>query len=111
MDSESEENRRAAMSLFTLGKTYRWISRARVVAWFRTAFEIKGSSNPTEEPVAKDRLVPLHEMREMRKASMRNENRPKIFYILPKRDEALTLEKRSKSMIRYAKDSLILNIS
>ena len=37
-------------------------------------------------------------MREIRNATLSGQPRPKVFYILPKRDEALTLEKDLKSL-------------
>ena len=42
----------------------------------------------------------MQKMREMRSAALSGQPRPKVFYVLPKRGEALTLEKDSKALYR-----------
>ncbi len=34
-------SRKGSMSLFMLGKTYHWVSKAKIAAWFRIAFQVK----------------------------------------------------------------------
>ena len=80
----SKEEPKASMSIFTLGKTYRWISRARILAWFRSAFSSK-SAESREQAEMKNKNENEHK-----------EHKPKIFYILPRRHELLTLERRLK---------------
>ena len=83
-----------------LGKTYRWISRAKVAAWFREAFSLGTSDNKHGESPS------VEKMREIRKSSMApGSPQPKIFYILPRRDEMLTLEQDLKGHYNAEEES------
>ncbi len=33
------------MTIFMLGKTFHWVSKARIAAWFRTAFQLPGTQD------------------------------------------------------------------
>ncbi len=112
VETGSEDNRKesngggGAMSLFMLGRTYRWVSRAKVAAWFRQAFAGGGGGSETPKPKLKTpgskRSPSIFKMREMRNLALDDQKRPKVFYHLTPRQpgHTLTLEQNINSMFR-----------
>ena len=79
-------------SIFILGRIYRWLSRAKVAAWFRSAFFSSSSDSSSNSTNNNRRAMSVHKMREIRNHTGCGGPKPKIFYVLPKRDTQLTLE-------------------
>ena len=88
-------------SIFILGRIYRWLSRAKVAAWFRSAFFSSSSDSSSNSTNNNRRAMSVRKMREIRNHTSCGGPKPKIFYVLPKRDTQLTLEDDLKVRRRF----------
>ena len=94
---DNKENEgKASMSIFTLSKTINWMSRAKVLAWFRTSF--------TNE-VTKQLEVEVSNSRRVSEDVSNAEHKAKTFYTLPPREKILTLERKLKKDFSKDEDS------
>ena len=101
-DVNGRQKSAGSMSLFMLGRTYRWVSRAKVAAWFKQAFGAPMTPKiiPSTPGGHKKRTPSIHKMREMRNAAIHGQKRAKIFYHLTPRNTPLTLEPDTANMFR-----------
>ena len=106
MASGNEDNKenesKASMSIFTLSKTINWMSRAKVLAWFRTSFMNEVTKQLEEVEVSKSRRV----SEDIESKDFNSEqHKAKTFYTLPPREEILTLERKLKKNFSKDEDS------
>ena len=95
-EDNTENEGKASMSIFTLSKTINWMSRAKVLAWFRTSF--------TNE-VTKQLEVRVSNSRRVSEDVSNAEHKAKTFYTLPPREKILTLERKLKKDFSKDEDS------
>ena len=98
---DNKENEgKASMGIFTLSKTINWMSRAKVLAWFRTSFTNEATKQLEDEFRNSRRLSEDVESR-----VSNPEHRAKTFYTLPPRKKILTLERKMKKGFSKDEDS------
>ena len=99
MASEDKQVEKASISIFTITKTINWLSRARCLAWFRSAFAdqvTKELENEGSRKTSQD-IESIHQPK------------AKTFYTLSPRKEIMTLERQLKKNFSVEEESDGLN--
>ena len=84
-DYEVTHEPNKGMTLFMLGKTYRWVTRAKVQSWFSQAFSMSARKE-------KRGSISLYLARPKDREQELGKGVAKVFYQLPQRKDPLSME-------------------